>query len=349
MADLRYGEQSLQNFTPLMDLVPREENMLERMGLFAEKDFVTESITTFERRVLGTDEMYSVARGADRQYAGDDEAKEALLKVPFFTLDKVVKPSDVHQLREFLTATDPETVRSRVEKVIARIQRGHARLHKNVMYEALVNNKTYAKDKAGNDRPNFVKNFQAAFEVPNSEMFNGAADGVFTQLDLTDQTSNPMDTFELFRKHVFNAAGDEGDNYQIIFLMGSGAFTALKNHSDVQEAFANYTDGKSLLQRLGGLQTARVLEMDGNIFLEDLSGKIADNQIIGFVRGIEDMFMLKYGLADTVAAENGDEAPAEAYLYIREDARKVGVESDLAVVACVTRPELICRFNDVTV
>ena len=206
MADLRYGEQGLQNFTPLMDLVPRQENMLERLIPW-EKDYDTEQITTFERRVLGVDTMFSVARGADRQYAGDDEAQEALLKIPFFTLDKVIKPSDVHQLREFLTATDPETVRSRVEKVIARIQRGHVELHKNVMYEAIVNNKTYAKDKAGNDRPNYVKNFQAVFEIPNAEMFNGQADGAAT-IDLTDQTTNPMDTFEAFRKHVFAKAAD---------------------------------------------------------------------------------------------------------------------------------------------
>lgn len=347
MADLRYGEQSLQNFTPLMDLVPRQENMLERMGLFSEAEYKTEKLTTFERRVLGIDTMYSVARGADRQYAGDDEAQTAHLEIPFFTLDKVIKPSDVDQLREFLTATDPETVRSRVEKVIARIQRGHAELHKNVMYEAVVNNKTYAKDKAGNDRANLVKNFQAVWAIPNADMFNGAADGA-ASIDLTDQTTNPADTIEAFRKHIFNKAGDGGDNYRIIILMGSQAFTDLKNHSDYVEAFANYASQEEpLRQRLGGLRTSRVLEWQGVTYVEDVSGKIADNQLIGFPLDMEDMFQLHYGHADTIAAQNGDEEVAEAYLYIREDARKVGVESEAALLANITRPELIARWTQV--
>lgn len=345
MADLRYGEQSLQNFTPLMDLVPRQENMLERMGLFSDAEYKTEKLTTFERRVLGIDTMYSVARGADRQYAGDDEAQTAHLEIPFFTLDKVIKPSDVDQLREFLTATDPETVRSRVEKVIARIQRGHAELHKNVMYEALVNNKTYAKDKAGNDRANLVKNFQAVWAIPDAEMFNASANGAAT-IDLTDQTANPADAFELFRKHIFNKAGDGGDNYRIIVLMGSQAFTNLKNHSDYVEAFANYASQEEpLRQRLGGLRTSRVLEWQGVTYVEDVSGKIADDTIIGFPLDMEDMFQLHYGHADTVAAQNGDEEVSEAYLYIREDDRKVGVESEAALLANITRPELIARWT----
>jgi len=346
MADLRLGDQGLQNFTPLMDLVPRQENMLQRMGLFSVVDYTTEKVTEFERRVLGIDTMYSVERGADRQYAGDEGAQTALLKIPFFTLDKIIKPSDVDQLREFLTATDPETVRSRVEKVIVRIQRGHAELHKNVMYEAVVNNKTYAKDKAGNDRAGYVKNFQAAFEIANADMFNGAADGA-KNIDLTDQTANPADEFELFRKHVFNKAGDEGDNYRIIALMGSTAFTKLKNHSGYVEAFANYASQEEpLRQRLGGLRTSRVLEWQGVTYVEDVSGKVGDNQIICFPLDMEDMFQLHYGHADTIAAQNGDEAVAEAYLYINEsDARKVGVESEAALVACITRPELIGRFQ----
>jgi len=347
MADIRQGEQGLQNFTPLMDLVPRQENMLQRMGLFSVVEYTTEKVTEFERRVLGIDTMYSVERGADRQYAGDEGAQTALLKIPFFTLDKVIKPSDVDQLREFLTATDPETVRSRVEKVIARIQRGHVELHKNVMYEALVSNSTYAKDRAGNDRAGYVKNFQTAFEVADADMYNGAANGAKT-IDLDDQTINPADEFELFRKHVFNKAGDGGDNYRLVVLMGSGSFTKLKNHSDYVEAFANYASNEEpLRQRLGGLRTSRVLEWQGVTYIEDVSGKIDDDKIIGFPLDMEDMFQLHYGHADTIAAQNGDEAVSEAYLYINEtDARKVGVESEAALVACITRPELIARWTE---
>lgn len=345
MADLRNGSQGLQNFTALMDLVPRQENMLERMGIFSNVDYSDEKLTSFERRILGIDTMHSVARGADRQYAGDDSAKTAYIEIPFFSLDKVVKPSDVKFLREFLTATDPETVRSKVEKVISRIQRGHVELHKTIMYKALVEGKTHAVDKDGNPRPNLERTFQSMFEVADADMYNGAANGAATY-DLTNQAANPSDEFEKFRKHVFNKAGDGGDNYRIVALLGSGAFSALKNHSDYVEAFANYASQEEpLRQRLGGLRTSRVLEWQGVTYLEDISGKIADNQGIIFPLDMEDMFELKYGPADTVAAANGEEEVAAAYLYVREDDRKVGVESEAAIVACITRPELVGRYT----
>lgn len=345
MADLRYGDQGLQNFTALMDLVPRQHNQLEKMGLFSNVELVSERLTTFERRVLGIDSMYSVARGADRQYAGDDSAKTAHLEIPFFTLDKVVKPSDVDQLREFLTVADPETVRSRVEKVIARIQRGHAELHRKIMYTALLDNKVYAVDKTGAERPNLARNFQTMFEIADADMWAGAANGADT-INLTDQTSNPADKIEQIRKFIFANAGDDGDNYRIVVMMGSGAFTALKNHSDYVEAFANYASQEEpLRQRLGGLSTARVLEWQGATYIEDVSGEFADTEIVVYPLGIEDMFQMQYGPADTVAAANGEEEVAQAYLYVREDARKVGVESETSIVACVTRPEMIARLT----
>lgn len=345
MADLRYGEQGLQNFTPLMDIVPRQLNQLEKMGLFSDVEFVSERLTSFERRILGVDAMHSVARGADRQYAGDDNAVTAHCEIPFFTLDKVVKPSDVDQLREFLTAQDPETVRSRVEKVIARIQRGHKDLHRNAMYTALLDNVVYAPDAAGVPRPNLARNFQTMFEVPNADMWNGAANGAGA-IDLTDQTVNPADTIEGIRRHIFDHAGDDGDNYRIVALMGSGAFTALKNHSDYVEAFANYASQEEpLRQRLGGLATSRVLEWQGTTYIEDVSGQVADTEVVVFPLGIEDMFQMQYSHADTIAAKNGEEPLAPAYLYVEETARKVGLQSEAALICVITKPQLVARLT----
>lgn len=340
MADLRYGEQGLQNFTPLMTLVEREENMLERMGLFT-VDYSDQKLTSFERILAGTDDMHSVARGADRQYAGDDVAKTAYVEIPFFTLDKVAKPSDVQFLRKWGTEDENETLTSKVESIIARIQRGHARLHKKAMY-ACLKGSTYAVDAAGNPRPNLQRTFQSMFDIADADMYNGAAGGADT-IDLTNTALNPADEFENFRKHVIDKAGDEGDNYRIVALMGSDAFTALKNHPDYVEAFANYASSEEpLRRRLGGLSNNRVLEWQGITYVEDISGEIATNEIYLFPLGFEsEMFQIHYGPADTVAAANGEEAVAEAYLYVREDDRKVGVESETALVCVNTRVDLV--------
>ena len=106
MADIRYGEQGLQNFTPLMTLVEREENMLERMGLFS-VDFSDQELTTFERINAGTDNMYSVARGADRQYAGDDVAKTAHVQIPFFIQITSARPGHSEITRLLLIKSRP--------------------------------------------------------------------------------------------------------------------------------------------------------------------------------------------------------------------------------------------------
>lgn len=341
MPTIRNGDLELQNFTPLMELVEREENLLERMGLFS-VDFSDKTVESFERIVAGTDTIYSVARGADRQVAGDDSAKTAFLEIPFFALDKVSKPNEVQDIRAFGTADVSETVQNRVNRIIARIQRGHARLHTNAMYACILGS-TYAKDAAGNDRPNLVKTYQSIFEVPDADMFEGNAGGTGA-VDLTDQASNPADYFETFRKHVINQAGDQGDDYEIIALLGSGAFTALKNHTDYVEAFASYaSEVEPLRNRLGGLKNNRVLQWQGVTYIEDISGKIADTKIIMFPMGFQDMFMLKYAPADT--EKHANTTAEAAYLFLDTQRRKTVVESETSLVCVNTRPELVANIT----
>lgn len=343
MADLRLGDQGLQNFTPLMTLVPRVENMLEKMGLF-DVEYSDESVVAFERIVTGMDNMYSVARGADRQIAGDDEARTAWVEIPFFSLDYIIKPKDVQSLREFATAQDPETVRSKAARVIARIQKSHAKTIQKCMYQALKGS-TYAVDAEGNPRPNLQRSFQSMFEIADADMYKGAAGGAATY-DLTDQASNPADEFEKVRKHVFNKAGDLGDDYEIVAILGTDAFTALKNHTDYVEAFANYASQEEpLRQRLGGLSTGRVLRWQGITYLEDVSGQVESNKGYVFPRGVDDMFKTIYGHSDTIAGANREEEISEGYLFIMSDLRKEIVSSDLAVVCCNSRPDLIASYT----
>lgn len=344
---IRNGAQGLNEFAPLTTLVEREENMLERMGLFS-KDFSDQKVVEFERVYGGTDDMYSVARGADRQYAGDDEAKTAYVEIPFFTLDKIYKASDAQFLRKWLTETDNVTLDDKVTEIMARIQRGHARLHKKVMY-ACLKGSTYAVDKAGNPRPNLTRTYQSIFDISNAEMFNGTAGGTAT-VNLADQTVNPADVFEDFRKHVIAKAGDQGDNYRIVALLGSEAFTLLKNHSDYVEAFANFASSvEPLRNRLGGLSNNRVLEWQGITYVEDISGELATDSITLFPLGFEgEMFQLRYGPDDTLAAVNGDEPVAESYIYVDQDRRKATVESSTSLLCVNSKPELVARYTHTT-
>ncbi len=336
---IKNGDQHLQDFSQLMTLVDREENMLEKMSIF-KTDTSGSTVATFERRIDGTDNMYSVGRDADRQTSGDNGAQDAHLEIPFFTLDKSIKQTELINLRKFGTQ-EWESVAGKVAEFIARFQRGHVRNIKKAMYTALKGS-GYAPDAAGNPRPNLARNYQAVWGVANADMFNGAAGGA-KAYDLTDQTSNPADEFELFRQHVVDNAGDEGDNYAIVQLLGSGAFTALKNHSDYVEAYASFaSEEEPLRQRLGGIGNTRVLKWQGVTYIEDRSGEIATNEGFMFPMGM-DIFELRFGPRNTV---NGhEEAIQEAYLYIDEQVRKIKAESETAVLAVVKRPELIAHYT----
>lgn len=338
----RKDDNFLENFSAILDLVPREMNVLEKMDLF-NVEMASSDFATFEYRKLGTDNMYSVARGADRQVAGDDEAKTAVIEIPYFTLDKSAKPSEVQNLREFATSAEPETVAKKVRGHIQRIQRSHARLQKKIMYAALKGS-TYAVDKAGNPRPNLTKTYQSMFDIPNADMFNGTAGGVKTY-DLTDQATNPMDEFETFRNHVIAKAQDGvvgGDNYELVMIMGNGAYNALKSHVNVIDGFTNFTDGVSLRARLGGLANNPMFEFDGIVFMSDQSGEIPTDEAYIMPKGLVE-FTIIHGCADAIGYENQE--AEESYLFINEGTRKVTVESETAAVASVNRIDLVGHYE----
>ena len=335
-------DQFLEDFSTIQDLVPREMNVIEKMDMF-DVEYGTNDFAKFERRVTGADDMYSVARGADRQVAGDDEAQNATIEIPYFTLDKSARPSEVQNLKEFATSADPLTVSKKLTQHVKRINTSHTRLNKKVMYTALKGS-TYAVDKDGNPRANLTKTFQAMFSIPDAEMYNGAANGA-KSYDLTDQALNPFDEFDNFRTHIIEKAKDGvegGDDYEIILMVGNAAFNAIKNHTDVTEAFANYTDGVSLRARLGGLKNNRMFEFDGIVVMEDRSGEIATNKGVIFAKELVD-FKLQYAPADAVGYENT--VAQESYLFIDEGRRKASVESETSVVACNSRQDLVGQYT----
>lgn len=342
--DIRHGEQHLEDFSALLELVPREMNVLEKMDMF-DVDYLTGTLASFERITAGTDDMYSVARDADRQVAGDENATTAHIETPFFTLDKSVKPNELQNIRAFATADDPETYQNKVERIVQRIQRSHSRLLKKVMYAALKGS-TYAVDKAGNPRPNLNRTFQSMFAIDNADMFNGAAGGAKTY-DLSDQTLNPLDEFETFRSHVIAKAQDGvagGDEYELVMMMGSTAFNALKNHTDVVEGYANFTDGASLRQRLGGLKNNRMFEFDGIIFMEDKSGEIPLKEAYIFPRELA-RGELKYSPANTLEGASGTQTAEEAYIFIETTLRKAEIQSETSVVGCIPRVDMIGHYT----
>jgi hypothetical protein len=340
MATRAQGDFGFTDYTPLLALKPRSQNLLQELGIFSEMDeqLLTGDNAEFERENKGLTAMHNVARGADRQFAGDEEAQIELFKIPFASLDKITKPHEVAAFREYGTEDAPATVESLVERRIEHIQRSHARYIRNCMYHAITDNEVYAFDKAGNKLTSLAKNYSTVW---------GAARNT-DAIDLTDAATDPFIALEAARKNIIDKAGDDADGYDVLYLVGSNQFSQIVSHPLVEAAYENYSsDQEPLRKRLNGNNNNRIFRHKGILVVEDISSRIDDvtggATAKGYVipLGIPDLFSGAYGPADTIDAMNGDRIAEKGYLFMEEGRRSVKIESEVAYMAMITRPELL--------
>ena len=334
---MNLGEFGLTDYTPLMSLFPRKQNLLEELGFFTESntDYLDTEWFTLEREYKGLTSMSHLARGADRNFLGNEDAKQVQLKVPFAPLDAVTKPQEVNAFREYGTEGAPATVERLVERKVGQIQRSHADLVRASQYGALVNNKVYAVKRDGTEWTSLAVDFSTLWDAPRQ---TGA-------VDLTDDTTNPFDALTAARAAVIEKAGDNADAYDMGVICNTAQFDAIVTHPLVQDAYAMYaSEQEPLRKRLSGNRNNRTFRHLGLVILEDISGNITDTTLYVLPFGIEEMFSAAYAPADTI--EHVGKISEGSYLFMKESARSVTVESEVSYIACINRPELI---TDVTV
>lgn len=333
----RLGNYGITDYTPLMSLVPRSQNFLEEIGLFSEMDtdYLDTEYAEFEREEKGLTAMHTVARGADRQHAGTEQARKEMFRVPFATLDGVTRPQEVQGFREYGTEDTPASVERLVEKKIGHIQRSHARYIRDVMYTAIVDNKVFAVDKDGNEVTSLAKDYSTVWGAPRNTV----------TIDYTDAAVDPFSKIDEGRTNIIDNAGDNADGYSIVYLVSSAEFNAIITHPLVQAAYDQYpSDQEPLRRRLGmnGDQNRnnRVFEHKGVVVLEDISGKVtaATGGRI-FPRGIADFAKAAYAPADTM--EHANTISEGSYLFLKEELRYSVIESEVAFMVMLSRPELI--------
>ena len=338
MTITRNGEWEVMDFTGLADLVEREDNALEALSLF-EEDFGTTTTVELERITVGHDVIGDTARGGKRNYADKDSAQSETFHIPFFTLDKYVKPNDVQNFRAYATADAPESVNNQVTRSMQRIEAGHSFLKRTAMYTALKGN-TYAPNSAGTK---YVKNFATVWGV-TGDVFTGG-------VDFTDVNADPALYIEKnCREHIIAQAKDNAGLYQVIALVGAGFFNALTTHPLVQAAFDQYSSNQEPLRnRLApsnGNSVGRLFEHKGITYIEDVSGEIARGDAYVLPKGIQDMFSIKYAPADTI--EHANTVASAMYVFMEETRRAAKMETETSFVCLVTRPELICNLTSNT-
>lgn len=337
MAITRSGDYEILEFHDVAELVPRTDNALGQLGLF-EEYFGVSTKVEIERIADGYDVMQAKERGGDRNYAGNEQSQLVDFRIPFFPLDKMTKPHEIQDFREYATADAPAKVETRVERNVARIMLSHDFLKRKIMYTALKGD-TYAEGLAGTQ---YAKNFATVWGV--------TADVVSTTYDFTAGTNPALWVETNVRKHITAQAKDNATSYRVIALCGSGYFNSLANHPAVQGAFDAYaSDQEPLRNRLAsgnGDTVGQIFKYKGVTYIEDISGEIGDADAYFLPMGIQDMFQLHYAPADTI--EDANEIAREAYIWLEETRRTAKIESETSVVAVNTRPELVVSVLNCT-
>lgn len=334
------NEYGFQDFTQLMELVERTENIWETMGLLDNTEYMYWNSTggKFRRVEDGEDEILAQARGGDRNFAGRENAKEEYFETAFFPLDGIVTAQDVQDLIQLDSegGETPESVANRVRRLIARIQRSHAKLLQRAMYYAVKENKTYV---AG--MPTKEVDFSTKWGLARKSV-------VAANFDLTDPAIDPFETLEVEgRRHIIAEAGDNADGYQIAFACSSQVFDKLIAHPKFEGAYSQYQSTQEpLRRRLLGDRNNRAFEHKGIIVIEMIEpaakGGFANDMGYLFPLGLP-MFNIAFAPADTLEHANTTALPA--YLFMETDARKQTVQSESSFVIVNTRPDLVVSFQ----
>lgn len=326
----------IRDFTDATTIVPREQTLLEDLGLWSETNteyLYTDSIE-IEREIMRISDMPVNARDAERNYLGASDVQSVFFKVPFRTLDTKVTPKDRFALRKYGTVEQDEQVSNLVFKKVQATQKSHGRMHRLAQYTALVDNKVYAKDAAGNDVTSLAKNFSNVWDAPR----------LTKTLNLSEQ-KDPFIELEEVRQKIITNAGDNGDNYQLIFIVSSSDFQALTHHPDVEAAYSQYRSAdEPLRKRLSGNRNNQMFTHQGITIISDISGQIANGKGYLLPLDFEDMFVRLYAPANTL--DDDGVMAKEMYLWTKESRRVFVMESEVAVAYLINRPELIC---DVTI
>lgn len=331
MAD--YG---VVDYTPLMALKPRTENFIEKLGIFSQDSarYIDQRYAEFEREELGMTDMYNVARGADRQFIGSEQARKEIIETPYATLDGVTVPSEVEAFRQYGTENETASIASVVERKIQHIQRSHAKYIRDVQYTALVGNKIHAKDKAGNEIPSLAKNFSTLW----------GANRKTGTVNLGDDTVNPYDILAVKRQEIIDAMGENTGFTAMVLLAPTPVFNGLVGHPLVVDAYAGRDGGaRFMTERLGASPMYQEFNHKGIILIEDTSGKLTAGTGHMLPLGVDGMFDHVFSPAYTL--DHVNQVSQGSYLFMKEDWRQHVIESELAYACMISRPELICDLT----
>lgn len=335
----RLGDYGIVDYTPLMAIVPRKKNFLQELGIFPEDsqaNYADTDFIEFEREEKGVTKMYNVKRGADRQFAGDEKDQKVMLQAPLASLDKVTKPHEVQNFRQYGEENAPATVERLVENRVAHIQRSHEEYMADVQYHALIENKVYAFDKDGNEITGLAKDYSTLWSAPRNT----------ATMDLTNASVDPIKSLSAGRTNIIQKMGGNASSVNMVYLCNSAQFDAIVSHALVKPTYEEYSERQESVRL--GLDVTRINRVfkapnSGLTIVEDVTNEIEDEQGFFLPVGLPEFTAAAFAPADVI--EFAGKTSEGSYLFLKENHRSVVIESEVAYIVAILRPELITDFT----
>lgn len=332
----RMNDNEMMDFTTYINKVPRSWNLLDSLGLAETVGTETETASVdVETEKVGT--FGDTRRGGSRNFVGSEESITKHLTIPFFTLDGVVKPTDIQNLRKIGTADGLKGTNETVLKIMARIRAFHGALREKALMESI---------KGLSYSPNGTTqqyDYYDTFEVSSKRLTKA--------MDLANNATDIIELQEDIFGHIIDNADDGANSYNMVCLASPQYFSSLLANEHLQNSYLQYTTaGRSepLRDRMGG----------GSIYREFIHGSVRYIEYRGSFNGqalipANEAFYMPVGISDMFKVHH---APAyhldyvntvgqETYMWIHRDpkGRRIDIESETAMLAVNARPELVVR------
>lgn len=325
----RIDSNFMQDFTVAINKVPRGWNLLDELNLAT-----TDGISTTTANVDVVTEKTGVfgdsRRGGPRNFVGSESVITKPLATTFFTLDGVVRPTDLQNLRKWGTENELQDGDTAVRNIMERLRRYHGALREKALMEAI---------KGANYAPN------GTTEAYNYYTVFGQTQKTIA-FDLAG-SSDPIAKAEEAWGHIIDNADDGASSYEVIAICGTGFFAGLLANDVFQAAFTYQQDRPNPLRdRVGGGSIYREFTY-GNVRYIEYRGAfggtklVADDKAYFLPLGIMDHFAFYHSPADHLDYMNT--TGQETYMWIHRDpkGRKIDVESETSFICVNHRPELV--------
>lgn len=332
MAVTRLSDFEIQDFTTEINKIPRQWNLIDSMNMFDEVRNSTDNIS-IDVVQEKTDTFGDTRRGGTRNSLGNESVTEVPLKVPFFSLDDAIRPTDLQNLRAYGTANDVMTEQMARMRIMERLRRYHNALREKIMVNAIM---------GSGFAPNSTTtqyNYYTVFSETQQT----------TDVAFSTATTDVNARLEIAYGNIIDNAENETGAYEIVVLCSPGWFQDFISHPNVKGAYEDYMARVNPnRERTGGTSIYREF-MHYNMRFIEYRGSFGGTNLVTadeafmFPVGIDNMFEMHYAPGDLLDYVN---TPAQdMYMIEKRDERRLIIESDTSMLGVNTRPELVQRLT----